>query len=178
MAVFRSSNILANYFKPLNEALYAKESILEIIKASLKMIGKGFLYGTGFALGVWFLFTFVLSNIRYPNSPIAAESESVMVANSTKVKSSKIKIISSKSISRPYLIDIIGTLKNTGDLSTSGVNLKADLFDENNNFIFQCETWLSDEIAPDQSLNFKVGCHGINEDIYKNFGSYKLKASR
>ncbi|ARD45608.1 hypothetical protein A3Q33_15755 [Colwellia sp. PAMC 21821] len=142
------------------------------------MIGKGFLYGTGFALGVWFLFTFVLSNIRYPNSPISAESESIIEANSSKVKSSKIEILSSKSISRPYLIDIIGTLKNTGDLSTNGVNLKVDLFDEDKNFIFQCETWLSDEIAPEKSVNFKVGCHGINEDIYKNFSSYKLKASR
>jgi hypothetical protein len=171
-------HILANNFLPIISALYAKERILEIIKAALKMIGKGFLYGSGFALGVWFLFTFVLSNIRYPNSPIAAGSESIIEAKSNKVKSSKIAILSSKSISRPYLIDIIGTLKNTGELSTSGINLKADLFDENNNFIFQCETWLSDEIAPEQSLNFKVGCHGINEDIYKSFNSYKLKASR
>lgn len=149
---------------------------METIKVILKKLSFGFLYGAGFMLGVWVIAFFVVGNFNLPvgSRKIVTETEGARISQ----MASNLTIVSSKAIARPYLIDVIGTLKNVGNAPARHTELVADLFDKDGNFIYQCKGWLSEEIEPGAESHFKIDCHGITEEIYQGYKTYKIKVTR
>ncbi|HEY3487627.1 MAG TPA: FxLYD domain-containing protein [Gammaproteobacteria bacterium] len=148
---------------------------METVKLILKKLFFGFLYGTGFMLGIW-VAIFVFGNFTVPlgSKEIVTETQGARISQ----MASDLTIVSSKAIVRPYLIDVIGTLKNIGDAPARHTELVADLFDKDGSFIYQCKSWVSEEIQPGAESHFKIECHGITEEIYQGYKTYKVKVTR
>ena len=146
------------------------------LKDVLRKLFTGFLYGVGFTLGVWVIAVFVAGKVNLPEKSVDTVAGDKQVVTERKEKSAE--IISSKAITRPYLIDVIGTLKNNGTRPLQHTEVVADLFGKNGEFIYQCKTWISETIPVGAQANFKVSCHGITEEIYQGYSSYTLKVSR
>ena len=146
------------------------------LKEAVRKLFTGFLYGAGFTLGMWVIAFFVAGKLNLPEGTKGTISEGESARPENKAKN--IEVLSSKAIARPYLIDVIGTLKNNGNNPVSHTELVADLYSKDGEFIYQCQTWLSDAIPPNGQVNFKISCHGITEDIYQGYSSYKLKVGR
>ncbi len=138
-----------------------------------RKLGLGFLYGCGFMLGIWFITIFVINNASLPLKPSIATSEIEGVRATP--KRSNVEIASSKVITQPYQIEIIGTLVNNGELSAEFTEVTADLFDADGNFIYQCNTHLMVKIEAGDNVNFKVSCHGITKEIVHDYSTYKLR---
>ncbi len=149
---------------------------MEIVKLLAKKLFFGFLYGSGFTLGAWAIFHLFIVNDFQPDQSDSA----VVILDDSRAKrlSSNLTILDSNVIVRPYLIDVIGTLKNNGDAPARHTELLVDLFDENGVFIYQCKSWLSQIIQPGGEENFKIDCHTITEEIYQSYSSYKVKVVR
>lgn len=148
---------------------------METVKLILKKMAFSFLCGAGFMLGVWVIAIFAVGNlIQVSSREIVTESKGARIGR----MSSNLKIVSSRAIARPYNIEVIGTLKNIGDAPARHTELVADLFDQNGQFIYQCKGWLSEVIEPDAESHFKVDCHGITEEIYQGYKTYKIKVTR
>ena len=149
---------------------------MNFFKETNKKLFTGFIYGAGFMLGIWVVAFFVIGNVNIPvgSKEIVTEIEGASINQ----KASSITILSSKVIARPYLIDVIGTLKNIGDAPARHTELVADLYNEEGGFIYQCKGWLSEIIQPGSEANFKIDCHSITEEIYQGFSSYKIKVTR
>lgn len=127
-------------------------------------------------LGLWVIAYFVVGNVNMPlgSRDIVTEKDGARITH----KSSNITIVSSKVIARPYLIDVIGTLKNIGDAPARHTSLVVNLFDKDGNFIYQCKGYLSEVIQPDSESHFKIDCHSITEEIYQGYSTYKIKVTR
>lgn len=149
---------------------------MKFFKEIIKKLFTGFVYGAGFMLGIWAVAFFVIGNVNIPvgSKEIVTETEGARITQ----KASSITILSSKVIARPYLIDVIGTLKNIGDAPARHTELVADLYNEEGSFIYQCKGWLSEVIQPGSEANFKIDCHSITEEIYQGYSSYKIKVTR
>lgn len=149
---------------------------MHLFKETIKKLFSGFIYGAGFILGIWAIAFFVIGNVNIPvgSKEVIAETEGSRVNQ----KASSITILSSKVIARPYLIDVIGTLKNVGDAPARNTELVADLYNKYGDFIYQCKGWLSEVIQPDAEANFKIDCHSITDEIYQGYSSHKIKVTR
>lgn len=56
--------------------------------------------------------------------------------------------------------------------------LTADLYDKNSVFLYQCDTYLAQAVKPNESTHFKVDCHGVTQEIYEKYHSFKLQVVR
>ncbi len=91
-----------------------------IVKLVLKKLCFGFLYGTGFTVGV-FLSALLIE--AYVYVPIFSDTEH----GSQKIKG--ITIDSSKAIVKSPYIDFIGTLRNVGKETVEDTTVVVNLFD-------------------------------------------------
>ncbi len=144
---------------------------MKIILKIAKTTGIGFLYGYGLALGIYFT-AYILYYI-----PMKPKTLNYDRAYSPEVKKpTKLELINSKAILHPYAkIEIIGTIENKGDKTSGSFGVIADLFDKNDNFIGQDETWIFERVKPKEKINFKISSFNSNEEFYDTYSYYKLK---
>jgi len=145
---------------------------VDFLKVAARRLGVGLVYGIGFAVGLWLTFL-GLSQVRLAGEPSIARSPIETVVT----RAAALEIVSSEAVVRPYLINIIGTVRNAGTIPVSHTTIVADLFDKDGKFYFQCKGWLNDTIAPSVTMTFGIDCHGVSKGLWERYGSYSVRVS-
>ncbi len=139
------------------------------MKIILTKIFFGFLFGVGFSIAM-FGTGFILEqlyNVTYVTAETAKLHEVVSYDEDAKlvITSHSERIIDNSLI-------IIGTFENQGKNTWKHIQLEAEMYDDQGNFINECIGSVSSKIAPSQSENFKIKFS--SECSYKSdFPEYK-----
>ncbi|MGV8836135.1 FxLYD domain-containing protein [Cellvibrio sp.] len=161
---------------------------MSFIKNMLIKLGTGFLYGAGFSVAIVIVVSLSLSKLS--NSIIGSESE---MNQSEEIETEEIETeneneymfkkydesaklvteITKERISKNEFT-LLGILKNEGESSWSSINIKAELFDKNGEFIDECSDYISDNSSPGSSINFKLSCGNCSKFQLGDYHSYKL----
>lgn len=122
---------------------------------NLKKIWHGFLTGIGFAVAMFIgLYLYSLAEKDDPFGP-----ESGLVITSINEKNTE------------YGIELVGTVKNTGDDSWNYVSVGANFFDKSGEFVDSCKASLDGVIGPGKEKYFKIRC-GWKERPLGEFNKY------
>ena len=151
---------------------------MTMLFTAIKRFGVGLLYGAGFAVGsaivaviLFFggmtLFSFgggrvSVSSPHHQDSP--PQPDRFVITNTNVVKQSW------------GSLNVVGTIKNTGNDTGRYVNVYADLFDKSGKFIYQCMKQFSDGLRKDETANFMIECHGMPKEITEAYDSFKVHA--
>lgn len=130
------------------------------IKSAFTKIGVGLLYGIGIGISA--------SVVIY----VITEK---MLSESLSNASENVAITSHKEIKRDGVTYVLGTLKNQGTQDVRSVNIEADFFDANGNFVEQCSEFVAGSIKPSETRNFKISCSNCKNPSAVEHASYKLR---
>ena len=68
----------------------------------------------------------------------------------------------------------IGTIQNEGKDTWESVQIVAELFDKDGQFVDKCSSYESGRIAPGQNRNFKVSCGGCRDESVAPYDHYTV----
>jgi hypothetical protein len=68
----------------------------------------------------------------------------------------------------------IGTIQNEGKDTWESVQVVAELFDKDGQFVDKCSSYESGRIAPGQNHNFKVACGGCRDESVAPYDHYTI----
>lgn len=140
----------------------------DIVKVIASKIGVGICYGIGISIAV---FAIVYGYEKLDSEK--SEYEKYEYADDD-YKSSLVIKEHKMIINNENLVEIIGSVQNNSQFEWSGVNLEIELFDEDGNFVYECNDKIAGKVAPSQSENFKVECSTCSKSIPK-FSKYEIK---
>jgi hypothetical protein len=79
-------------------------------------------------------------------------------------------------LSMIYQKQFTGTVENKGPDSDRYLNIYADLFDKDGEFIYQCQTQFQEPLKSGEKRNFLIGCHGLPASVSEKQASFKIYA--
>jgi len=68
---------------------------------------------------------------------------------------------------------LLGEVKNSGNIEWTSVKVKAELFDQEGNFIDECTERVDQKISPDKVVNFKLSCSSCSKVDLEGYATYK-----
>lgn len=155
---------------------------MNFIKAIFVKLGTGFLYGAGFMIAAAVVGNFTFSYMESDMEEMERKQE-----ERNKNREEKMRMMSrsydesaglSVSIAKERIADdeftLIGTIENNGDTKWSSVSLKAELFNEDGEFIDECTEYVNQTTIPGSKLNFKLSCGSCSKFQLRDYKSYKL----
>ena len=71
-------------------------------------------------------------------------------------------------------VQILAEVHNAGEFSWNGVNLKAELFNENGEFVYDCTEFARGELEPGGHINVRIQCGGCANSNVPSFDTYDL----
>jgi len=69
---------------------------------------------------------------------------------------------------------ILGVVTNKGDSPASSIQLEAELFDENEKFVYECSEYISNKVMPGETENFQIKC-GCRDSQIPEYNSIKIR---
>jgi len=152
---------------------------MNILKSILLKIGNGFLTGLGFAVVLaifyWGAYMYFESNSKSYSFDETGDSECRNFKKCEKGSGLNISVLTEKITSEEFVL--LGEVSNSGDIDWTSVNLKAELFDENDVFIEECKHYINEKIPPKSKVNFKLNCSKCSDIQLENYSSYKIKVT-
>jgi len=150
---------------------------MERLKLALSKITTGFFYGLGFfiVVAVFYGGVFFYFNEKQDEYSIneTGDSDCRSFKKCEKGSGLAVKIITERVSSEQFVL--LGEVSNNGDIDWTSVNLKAELFDENDNFIEMCTHYIDELVSPQSKVNFKLSCSNCSKLELANYASYKIK---
>jgi len=155
---------------------------MSFIKQILLRIGTGFLYGAGFSVAVVIIcsvsFSYFFGNLketRKERSELAENRKAEMDKIFKKYDESAnlVTEVTKQKITESEFT-LIGNLRNEGDSNWSFINLKAEIFNKNGEFIDQCSEIISEKSSPSSSINFKLSCGNCSKINLEEYHSHTL----
>lgn len=146
---------------------------MNFIRAVFLKLGVGVLYGAGFAFGLMAAGAIFTES----NSLFREESEEWKAPRIVKYDETAqlISTIRTERIADGEFT-LLGEIENRGLESWSMINIKAELFDENGNFLDQCEDYISGTSSPGSVIKFKMSCGSDCSSIaLEKFAEYKIE---
>ncbi|UUA72353.1 FxLYD domain-containing protein [Cellvibrio sp. QJXJ] len=155
---------------------------MNFIKSIIFKIGIGFLYGAGFAVAIVVIVSISFS--KFSERSMSNMSEGKELKKDLKTErefmfreydesANLVTEITKERISENEFT-LLGTLKNNGNANWSSINLKAELFNKDGEFIETCSEYISDKSSPGSSINFKLSCGNCSKLQLEEYHSYKL----
>jgi hypothetical protein len=113
------------------------------------------------------------------NGDVDASPEVFSAAGITSQMDSKdqIKIDSYEDKSTDGQLLVIGSLTNNGAESVSSIQLEAELFDGDANFVYECTEYVNNKVMPGESENFQIKC-GCRDSALPEYSSIKIEVIR
>jgi len=157
---------------------------MSFIKSISLKIMTGFLYGIGFIFSIFIIGSFYFST--YPEGIISTKSErnEEYEIKTTKIernvtfreydKSANLVAEITKERISENEFTLLGVLKNEGIYSWSAINVKAELFNKDGEFIDECSEYISETSSPGKVINFKLSCGSCSKIQFEQYHSYKL----
>jgi hypothetical protein len=140
------------------------------LKDSLEKIGHGLLLGIGFS------FAYFVFDHFFTQWHIASLERSVF--DDTLFKDygpdAGLTIKSHKPQRAENNAAFIGQIANDGKETWASVEIVAELFDQNGEFLDKCSSYLDGSIEPRQTRNFKVSCPNCPDNPRPAYDSYTL----
>ena len=150
---------------------------MKIIKLILLKIANGFLAGLGFAvvLAIFYWGAYMIFENKSKEFTVneTGDSECRNFKKCEKEAGLTVKILSERASSEEFVL--LGEVSNSGDIDWTSVNLKAELFDENETFIEECTHYINEKVSPQSKVNFKLNCSKCSKIQLENYNSYKIK---
>ena len=150
---------------------------MKIIKDIFIKIGNGFLTGIGFSIA-FILFSTVMFHFMdnfffndYENT--YEEGECYNLKSCDQEHGLSVSIISEDINSQQFLL--LGEVINDGDKDWSSIDIKAELFDENNVFIEECKHYVNEKVTAGSKVNFKLNCSQCSTIQLEKYASYQVK---
>lgn len=115
---------------------------------------------------------------RRTAQPQRPTSEQLVITNAKEIASSTEATADSKcgQISVVYPKQFTGTIENLGPDSDRYMNIYADLFNKDGEFIFQCQTQFQEPLRHGEKQNFLIGCHSLPPEIVSKYSSFRIYA--
>ena len=157
---------------------------MEIIKQFFIKLMGGFVIGAGFILAAGLLGAYAINQVT---SDIESKSTKKSLKKKNKLESlfrdfdenAKLTALVKKEKIGGGEFKLLGVVENKGEHAWSGINLKANLYNSSGEFIEQCEEYISGNIKPGKTINFKLACKSSNCNTVNinGYKSYKLLIS-
>ena len=149
---------------------------MKIIKLILLKIANGFLAGLGLAVALaifyWGAYIFFQNKSEDFTVNETGNSDCRSFKKCEKETGLTVKILSERASSEEFVL--LGEVSNSGDIDWTSVNLKAELFDENETFIEECTHYINEKVFPQSKVNFKLNCSKCSKIQLENYSSYKI----
>lgn len=168
------------------------------MKEAFKKIYHGFLFGIGLGVAWWGVTYFatiqmtenLTSHVEELNEKEQEkiQTERVNIQSDEKLittdkiptlvpltKDNKLEIVSSNAINSGFSLDIVGTIKNNDKKEFRSIELEAELFDAEGNFIYECTEYLHELLPVGGSVNFKVSCNPLGKELMETYKSFQLR---
>jgi len=71
-------------------------------------------------------------------------------------------------------LEVVGTLANNGSDTWDGIEVEVEVFDKDDRFIDECSEYISGNLSPGQTENFKVSCGGCQAHPIPDFARYEI----
>ena len=126
-----------------------------IIKFIVTKFFAGVLYGFGFLLGVFLIGMVIMPVVE---NHIAASNEGTKDIFRRYTEDSGLRAEVEREVKNDNEFTLLGRVYNDGDQAWGGVHLQVNFYDSEDNFIDQCEEYLSGELAAGKFINFKADC--------------------
>jgi hypothetical protein len=144
----------------------------------LRKIGVGALYGAGFTAAsivtllafMGGLGTFFPERTTWSSSSTAGPTEPKNLNGQLKIQTGPAKPNNFGTLA------LVGSVENTGPALTGYINVLADLFDANGQFIYQCMHQIQGGIASGAKEYFVIDCHSMNKELNALYATHKLHA--
>ncbi len=139
-------------------------------------IGTGLLYGIGFfivmAIFMWGS-TFYFENKREEMLYGDAESGECKDYKRCMESSGLVLGVTSERITEEEFV-LFGNIRNEGNTEWTTVDVQAELFDEEGNYIDECKSYVDKRVFPGETTNFKLDCSKCSTVNLENYHSYKV----
>jgi hypothetical protein len=139
--------------------------VKENMKNIASKIGAGICYGIGICL--------VIFTIGYVYDIFDSDEEKYEYAvdiDREKLVIKEHKII----IDDESRVEIIGSVQNNSNFDWHRISLEIEFYDENGNFVYECNDKIKNKILPSQKEYFKIECNSCDKSI-PVFSEYKIK---
>jgi len=160
--------------RPLNlNVMHKKEKFVTDKKSTL--INKGFWLGVGLIIPIGFgmiaasYFIILSQEIRRNNN-----NTDTNYAHITTDYTKLIKIESYKDQSQNGVIDIVGSILNTGDEPIGSIKIEAEFFNKDGEFVMERSEYIDKKIEPKEAENFQISCD-CKDQITQEYDSITLK---
>lgn len=134
----------------------------------LKTIKTGFLFGLGLIIPL----IIAMYGGRVITVLVMSSATPVMTSQIDAKK--QIEIVSYEDKTKDGQLLILGSIKNNGAKSASSIQLEAELFDDNDKFVYECTEYVSNNVMPGESENFQIKCGCIDSQLPK-YSSLKIR---
>ena len=144
----------------------------------LRKFGVGALYGAGFtAASILTLLAFMGGFGTFSLDRTVWSSSSATASNEAKNLNEQLKIQTGPAKPNNFgTLALVGSVENTGPALTGYINILADLFDTNGQFIYQCMHQIQGGIASGAKEYFVIDCHSMNKELNAAYATHKLHA--
>jgi ABC-type transport system involved in multi-copper enzyme maturation permease subunit len=147
---------------------------ISLIKNMTTSFLKGMAFGIGFLLVIvviFFLFGRNLS-LSTPQKKVEITAEQFIISDTNILRTSPTEM--DKKFGSSSTISFTGTIENKGKATEKYLNVYADMYDENETFIYQCFTQFSDGLKQNEKRNFLIQCHNLPEEVAEKYASFKI----
>ena len=156
---------------------------------SIEKWGPWKLIKTGFWLGIGFIIPAILvdfasmASMWTIGSSVMESSFDEIIEDDEDILSmgqidlSTIKIKSQKEVMNGKQLLILGEVVNESDETASTVEIEAELFDADGQFVYECSEYLSNGIEPGETENYQIKC-GCNKNGVPEYSNIKVKVVR
>ena len=105
-------------------------------------------------------------------------SDQLIITNAKEVTDTSDPASDSKCKNFPFIYEkqFTGTVENKGPDSDRFLNIYADLYDKDGEFIYQCQTQFQEPLKSGEKQNFLISCHGLPKAVSAKSTNFKIYA--
>ncbi len=70
---------------------------------------------------------------------------------------------------------ITGSLTNTAEGTANSIELEAEMYDKQGEFVHECSEYISDAVEPGKTENFQIKCGGCSDKLIPKYESVKVR---
>jgi hypothetical protein len=130
----------------------------QLLKAGLKKVGAGLLYGVGFGVSAGLIMKFIFDWMTPSFDPTRID---------------QVSVTGHEEVKRDGEVFFLGTLENHNSGPVRIVKIQVDLFDKQGRLVDICEEHVRGPLKPAESANFKVSCGSKGKPVVEH-DSYKI----
>jgi hypothetical protein len=127
--------------------------------------------------GFWLSIGFIVpSTVVYSLATLGMASWSYEDAMTSDVKIEQIIINEYKDAYTGNQVMITGSLTNTSDATANSIELEAEMYDKNGEFVYECSEYISEAVEPGKTENFQIKCgSGCTDKLIPEYESVKVR---